>query len=84
MQEFEFVDNRRALRAIPILLILVCLLAAYVVISGTRQNHDTGGPDIRLPKIGALPRERAPNAPVVIARDRDTPEPRAIPLSAAR
>ncbi len=72
MQEFEFVDNRRAFRFVGILLLILGLLATYVIFSGAGRTPDTGRPDIRLPKIGALPPGGAPKMPLLINRDHET------------
>jgi hypothetical protein len=73
MQEFEFIDNRRAFRFAGILLLAVGLLAAYLIFfAGTGRTSDPGKADIRLPKIGALPPEGASKTSLQLTGHRET------------
>jgi hypothetical protein len=70
MQEFEFVDNRRVFWFLGALVLVVGLLVAFLIIPGISRTPGMGGPDIRLPKIGALPAQGAPQMPLQVDRDR--------------
>jgi hypothetical protein len=60
MQEFEFIDNRKALWFLGALVIVAGLLAAFLIVPGIGHPPEVGGPDIHLPKIGTLPPHDVP------------------------
>jgi len=72
MQEFEFIDNRKAFRGAGMVLLALALLATYLIISAARGAPDVGRPDIRLPKIGALPPGSPAKAPLPVNAQRET------------
>jgi hypothetical protein len=69
MQEFEFVDNRRVLWFVGILVVLLGLLTVFVILPRAGRNPGMGGPDINLPKMGALPPPGAPRMPAQVNHD---------------
>jgi hypothetical protein len=72
MQQFEFIDNRKAFRGAGIVLLALLLLATWVIISAAVGAPDVGRPDIRLPKIGALPAANPQKVPMPLNAERAT------------
>jgi hypothetical protein len=70
MQEIEFVDNRKVFWFLGAVVLVVGLLMAFLIVPHIGQTPGMGGPDIRLPKIGTLPPQDAPQMPSLINRDR--------------
>jgi hypothetical protein len=64
MQQFEFVDNRRVLWFVGLLLLVVGLFAAFLVASSIGRTPGMGAPDIQPSKMGALPPQDAPKMPL--------------------